>query len=99
MGVEQLRLACGGHGYMDSSNLPATYSLVTAICTYEGENTVMLLQTARYLVKACKQALAGDPLTPTVRYLSVLSKGGKRRPWKNTLTCIIVAHQAAAAGY
>ncbi|XP_057330824.1 probable peroxisomal acyl-coenzyme A oxidase 1 [Microplitis mediator] len=98
MGVEQLRLACGGHGYMDSSNLPATYSLVTAICTYEGENTVMLLQTARYLVKACKQALAGDPLTPTVRYLSVLSKGGKRRPWKNTLTCIIVAHQAAAAG-
>ncbi|XP_074109403.1 acyl-coenzyme A oxidase 1 [Cotesia typhae] len=98
MGVEQLRLACGGHGYMDASNLPGTYSLVTAICTYEGENTVMLLQTARYLVKACKQALAGDPLTPTVKYLSVLAKGGKRRPWKNTLTCIIIAHQSAAAG-
>lgn len=97
-GIEQLRLACGGHGYMDASNLPATYGLVTAMCTYEGENTVLLLQTARFLVKACKKALDGDSLTPTVKYLSVLKNGGKRRPWKNTLTCIVIAHQAVAAG-
>lgn len=45
--VETVRLACGGHGYMKSSNLPSTYGLVTAACTYEGENTVLLLQTAR----------------------------------------------------
>lgn len=83
---------------MDSSNLPATYGLVTAVCTYEGENTVLLLQTARYLVKAWKQATLGKVLPPTVQYLSVLSKGGKQRPWKNTLTCIVIAHQAVAAG-
>lgn len=46
-GVEVLRMACGGHGYMECSNLPNTYGMVTAACTYEGENTVMLLQTAR----------------------------------------------------
>ena len=46
--VETVRLACGGHGYMKCSNLPATYGMVTAACTYEGENTVLLLQTARY---------------------------------------------------
>lgn len=45
--IEQLRLACGGHGYMDSSNLPTTYGWATAACTYDGENTVLLLQTAR----------------------------------------------------
>lgn len=50
-GVETLRLACGGHGYMTSSNLPRTYGLATAMCTYEGENTVLLLQTARFLIK------------------------------------------------
>lgn len=45
--IEQLRLACGGHGYMECSNMPSTYGMVTAACTYEGENTVLLLQTSR----------------------------------------------------
>lgn len=95
--VEQLRLACGGHGYMDSSNLPATYGLVTAICTYEGENTVLLLQTARYLVKAWKQAVSGQSLPDTVRYLTILAKGTKQRPWENSLDCIIEAFHTVAA--
>lgn len=97
-GVEQVRLACGGHGYMDASNLPATYGLVTAVCTYEGENTVLLLQTARYLVKAWKLAVSGQTLPVTIQYLTMLAKGVKQRPWKNTLDCIITAHQAVAAG-
>ncbi|KAJ8688212.1 hypothetical protein QAD02_024007 [Eretmocerus hayati] len=100
-GVEQLRLSCGGHGYMDSSNFPSTYGLVTAACTYEGENTVLLLQTARYLVKAWRQALSSDSsaasLPSTVRYLDPRERG-RRRPWKNSLTCIVRAHQAVAAG-
>lgn len=83
---------------MDASNLPATYGLVTAACTYEGENTVLLLQTARYLVKAWRQAVSGDSLPPTVKYLEYLSRRIKQRPWKNTLTCIVRAHQAVAAG-
>jgi acyl-CoA oxidase len=98
IGVEQLRLSCGGHGYMDASNLPATYGLVTAICTYEGENTVLLLQTARYLVKAWKQAVSGEALPPTTKYLELLSYKVKQQPWKNTFTCIVRAHQAVAAG-
>lgn len=96
--IEQLRLACGGHGYCDASNLPATYGMITAMCTYEGENTVMLLQTARYLVKAWKQAVNGDLLPPTVKYLEGQAKKIKQRPWKNTLTCIVRGHEAVAAG-
>ncbi|XP_029040875.1 probable peroxisomal acyl-coenzyme A oxidase 1 [Osmia bicornis bicornis] len=97
-GIEQLRLACGGHGYMDASSFPAIYGMLTAICTYEGENTVLLLQTARYLVKTWKQAVSGQSLPSTVQYLTVVAKGTKQRPWKNTLGCIIEAHQAVAAG-
>ncbi|XP_015514443.1 probable peroxisomal acyl-coenzyme A oxidase 1 isoform X1 [Neodiprion lecontei] len=97
-GIEVVRLSCGGHGYMSASNLPATYGLVTAACTYEGENTVLFLQTARYLVKAWRQAISGQDLPPTVKYLTQLSRGIKQRPWKNTLTCIIRAHQSVAAG-
>jgi len=44
---------------MSSSNFPAIYGQVTAACTYEGENTVMLLQTARALMKAWAKAQAG----------------------------------------
>lgn len=97
-GVEQLRLSCGGHGYMDASNLPATYGLVTAMCTYEGENTVLLLQTARFLAKEWKQAITGQPISPTLEYLLDEIKGTKR-PWDNSLECIIEAHHAVAAGY
>ncbi|XP_053999153.1 probable peroxisomal acyl-coenzyme A oxidase 1 [Hylaeus anthracinus] len=97
-GVEQVRLACGGHGYMDSSNLPATYGLVTAVCTYEGENTVLLLQTARYLVKSWKQAREGHNLPETIQYLAVFSKGIKKQSWKINLDRIIKAHQEVAAG-
>ncbi len=42
--VDVVRRACGGHGFMASSNLPRLWGLVTAACTYEGENTVMMLQ-------------------------------------------------------
>lgn len=50
IGVTSCRLACGGHGYMSSSNLPNIYTQITASEIYEGENTVLLLQTARYVL-------------------------------------------------
>ena len=82
--IDQLRRACGGHGFMASSNLPCKgcvfllfasklfkyisshkvqyshdmeqkytslpciFGMVTAACTYEGENTVLMLQIARW---------------------------------------------------
>jgi len=41
------RLACGGMGYSLASGLPLIYVKVVASQTYEGENTVLYLQTAR----------------------------------------------------
>ncbi|KAB7498100.1 putative peroxisomal acyl-coenzyme A oxidase 1 [Armadillidium nasatum] len=39
-GVDICRRACGGHGYLASSNLPRIWTGTTAGETYEGENTV-----------------------------------------------------------
>jgi acyl-CoA oxidase len=46
-GVEQGRLACGGHGYSLASGMPQILTKLVAGCTYEGDNLVMLLQVAR----------------------------------------------------
>ncbi|XP_050594997.1 probable peroxisomal acyl-coenzyme A oxidase 1 [Bombus affinis] len=97
-GIEQLRLSCGGHGYMTASNLPVLYGFATAVCTYEGENTVLLLQTARYLVESWKQAMDGKPLPESVEYLNEAAKGVKHCRWSNDLECLIDAYNAVAAG-
>ncbi|XP_038133967.1 peroxisomal acyl-coenzyme A oxidase 1 isoform X1 [Cyprinodon tularosa] len=68
--IEVCRMSCGGHGYSRSSALPDIYVEFTPTCTYEGENTVMMLQTARYLVKSYRQARAGQQLSGIVSYLN-----------------------------
>ncbi|XP_045145944.1 peroxisomal acyl-coenzyme A oxidase 2 isoform X2 [Echinops telfairi] len=55
-GAEMCRRACGGHGFSKLSGLPSLVTKVTASCTYEGENTVLYLQMARFLVNNCLQA-------------------------------------------
>lgn len=95
--VDDFRLSCGGHGYMASSNLPIINGIVTATNTYEGEATVLMLQTARYLVKAWKQATTGKVMTPTVAYL-VKFFNNDRVQWANTPAGIISGFQAVAAG-
>ncbi|XP_060803917.1 probable peroxisomal acyl-coenzyme A oxidase 1 isoform X2 [Amyelois transitella] len=92
--VERCRLACGGHGYMLSSNLPQIYGVVTPASTYEGENTVLLLQTARALVKAWKQSSKGEVVAPTMKYLV------EKKPlqkWNNDIDGIIEGFRRVAA--
>ncbi|CAB4002270.1 peroxisomal acyl-coenzyme A oxidase 1 isoform X2, partial [Paramuricea clavata] len=75
-GVETCRFRCGGHGFSMSSGLPTIYGdHVAPSCTYEGDNIVMLLQTARYLVKCCSRLASGQPVTtPTAAYLTAVAK-------------------------
>ncbi|CAH0592211.1 unnamed protein product [Chrysodeixis includens] len=95
--IEEFRLACGGHGYMASSNLPIINGIVTATITYEGEYTVLMLQTARFLVKAWKEATTGKAKTPTVSYLVEFYNNG-RVNWENTPSTMVKGFQAIAAG-
>lgn len=94
-GFETCRLACGGHGYLASANFSIMYGTVTASATYEGETTVMLLQTARYLMKAWRSVLDEQPLTPTVAYLGKV-KEGRSPVFNRSIPGIIEAFQFAA---
>ncbi|CRL03335.1 CLUMA_CG016522, isoform B [Clunio marinus] len=97
-GVEVCRLACGGHGYLNSSGFNIIYRNATAAQTYEGENTVLLLQTARYLIKAYGQVLNGEKLPPTVEYLKVSDTNTKYQ-WNDlSPEGILRALEIAAAG-
>ncbi|XP_050548999.1 probable peroxisomal acyl-coenzyme A oxidase 1 isoform X2 [Daktulosphaira vitifoliae] len=95
IGVTTCRLACGGHGYMNNSNLPNTYAMTTAAETYEGENTVLLLQTARFLMKAFQESKTGKELTETVKYFSNF-KSLRRANWTTELNCMASAFYQVA---
>nr|CAB3219769.1 peroxisomal acyl-coenzyme A oxidase 2 [Phallusia mammillata] len=64
-GVEVCRRACGGHGYSQASGLPSLLARVTPACTYEGENTVLYLQTARFLMKCASKKAKDLPKSVT----------------------------------
>ncbi|KAM9006194.1 peroxisomal acyl-coenzyme A oxidase 1 isoform X1 [Sarcophilus harrisii] len=72
-GIEACRMACGGHGYSHCSGLPNIYVTFTPTCTFEGENTVMMLQTARFLIKSYDQVHSGKLVGGMVSYLNDLS--------------------------
>ncbi|GAB4820390.1 hypothetical protein N2152v2_007436 [Parachlorella kessleri] len=69
-GVETCRRTCGGHGFLLSSGLPTLFISYVQNVTWEGENNVMYLQAARYLVKALMAAESGRELGGSVAYLA-----------------------------
>ena len=68
-GIEVCRQACGGHGFSDFSGIPLVFESYSPNVTLEGDNTVMALQTARYILKAGQKALSGGKLLGSVEYL------------------------------
>lgn len=97
--IQTCRRACGGHGYLNSSGFHDIYGSAAAAQAYEGENTVMLLQTARFLMKAWQQAQANGRLTPTVAYLgNFAGLKAKSDQWDSSPQGILRALQTTAAG-
>ncbi|GFS19859.1 acyl-coenzyme A oxidase [Elysia marginata] len=76
-GIEQCRMSCGGHGYLLASGIPQIYQDMVPACTYEGENTVMCLQTARFLNKCQEAANRGEKLPPMAHFLQ--ARSGNRK--------------------
>uniref|UniRef100_A0A0B6ZLF2 Acyl-coenzyme A oxidase n=1 Tax=Arion vulgaris TaxID=1028688 RepID=A0A0B6ZLF2_9EUPU len=96
-GIEQCRLACGGHGYSLASGLPKIYVNEVPACTYEGENVVLCLQTARFLVKCYNAAEKGQQLPSMVSFLRTAKGGKSRLTEKLELDQIIAAYEHRAA--
>lgn len=49
------RVACGGHGFLVASGIKSVNNMLDAACSYEGDNSVLYQQTARFLLKAVQQ--------------------------------------------
>ncbi|CAG0919316.1 unnamed protein product [Notodromas monacha] len=77
--VDILRRACGGHGFMMSSCFPKLYGQTTAACTYEGDNTVLLLQVARGILKPSfkwSKPVTGSLFIPAEKKVNLASVPG-----------------------
>lgn len=68
-GIEECRKLCGGHGYLCSSGLPELFAVYVPACTYEGDNVVLLLQVARFLIKTVSQLGSGKQPVGTTAYM------------------------------
>ncbi|XP_022718895.1 peroxisomal acyl-coenzyme A oxidase 1-like isoform X3 [Durio zibethinus] len=68
-GIEECRKLCGGHGYLSSSGLPELFAVYAPNCTYEGDNIVLLLQVARFLMKTFSQLGSGKKPVGTTAYM------------------------------
>ncbi|KAG6792131.1 hypothetical protein POTOM_001274 [Populus tomentosa] len=67
--IEECRKLCGGHGYLCASGLPELFAVYAPACTYEGDNVVLLLQVARFLMKTVSQLGSGKKPVGTTAYL------------------------------
>ncbi|XP_060576845.1 peroxisomal acyl-coenzyme A oxidase 1-like [Ruditapes philippinarum] len=68
--VETCRRSCGGHGYLISSGVAENMVASLALVTIEGENTVLYLQTARYLMKQMANAVSGTKTEGPTAYMN-----------------------------
>jgi hypothetical protein len=76
VGIEELRKCCGGAGYLLASGIAAIEADYKWRATAEGDTVVMLLQTARYLVKSAGDARNGRPLSGLCACFADFSKPG-----------------------
>ncbi|CAK9217123.1 unnamed protein product [Sphagnum troendelagicum] len=102
-GIEECRKLCGGHGYLCASGLPELYAVYVPACTYEGDNNILLLQVARFLLKTLAQAGSGTKPVGTAAYLgniqhltSVNCKVSRGEDWLNP-SVMLEAFEARAA--
>ena len=58
----QARAACGGNGYSSYSRLGQIHSDYHVNVTWEGDNTVLLQQTARFILKELGSLAKGKPI-------------------------------------
>ena len=72
--VEEARGTCGGAGYLSNSGFTAMFAGFSPISTYEGDNTVMLGQASRFLVKMITLAQKGNQLPFPFTYLSKMQE-------------------------
>jgi len=81
--IEDCRKACGGQGYLRSSGVCNLSTDFAEPATVEGEQVIMSLQLARFLMKSVDDLNEGRPIVGSVEYLKEQPLGKIRmRSWK-----------------
>lgn len=70
--IEKTRQACGGHGYSSYVGLAPMGQDFAVHCTWEGDNTILALQSGRALIAAYQDAKDGKKLGDGNFYLNDL---------------------------
>ena len=78
--MEICRQACGGHGFSAYAGINTIFNAYSPNVTLEGDNTVMALQVARYLVKCAQYTFKGGKLPGSVEYLELLKDADQIKP-------------------
>lgn len=68
--LEVCRRACGGHGYSQFSGIPQLFLNYMPAVTFEGDNTVMALQSAKTLVGARLRLSSGKGVPKAFGFLA-----------------------------
>ncbi|GJQ69134.1 hypothetical protein Trydic_g6766 [Trypoxylus dichotomus] len=74
-GIQECREACGGHGYLKAAGLSNLRNENDAICTYEGENHVLIQQTSNWLLKFWPLILKRHAISSPLHSIDFLSSG------------------------
>ncbi|KAM0746136.1 acyl-CoA oxidase [Meredithblackwellia eburnea MCA 4105] len=72
--IEKCRASCGGHGYSAYTGLASMYNDQAVQATWEGDNTILSLQSGRSLIGSYSDALKGTKLPLGTAYLNALPK-------------------------
>jgi acyl-CoA oxidase len=67
--LETMRRAAGGHGFSSYSGIPIIHTELSPTVTYEGENTILHLQTARFITKTLENINKGKPVVDIAEHL------------------------------
>lgn len=74
-GILAVRQALGGAGYTAWSGLPAQFDHASPAVTFEGDNTVMAIQSTNYLKRLIKQLGKGEKVeNPVLSYLNEMDE-------------------------
>ncbi|CAG9321703.1 unnamed protein product [Blepharisma stoltei] len=68
--IEVCRRCCGGHGYSMYSGIPHLYASYLPSATYDGDNSILILQSARYMTNIIKKIHKGEPIPDKYVFLA-----------------------------
>jgi acyl-CoA oxidase len=71
--LNQMRQALGGYGYLSISNIPCMLNDSHVQLTWEGDNYILIHQTARFVLKGLFNLLSDKPIKyKTLQYLTMV---------------------------